>query len=39
MLPNPDLFFDDEEARCVSPRYWLLSGSDPEVLCRIAEDL
>jgi excisionase family DNA binding protein len=39
MLPNPDLFLDEEEASPVSPRYWLLSGSDPKVLARLAEDL
>jgi excisionase family DNA binding protein len=39
MLPNPDLFLDEEEARPVSPRYWLLSGGDPEVLVRLAEEL
>jgi excisionase family DNA binding protein len=38
MLPNPDLFLD-EEARPVSPRYWLLSGGDPEVLVHLAEEL
>jgi excisionase family DNA binding protein len=39
MLPNPDLFLDEEEANPVSPRYWLLSGGDPEVLARLAEEL
>ena len=39
MLPNPDLFLDEEEANPVSPRYWLLSGGDPEVLVRLAEEL
>jgi excisionase family DNA binding protein len=39
MLPNPDLFLDEEEARPISPRYWLLSGGDPEVLTLLAEDL
>ena len=39
MLPNPDLFLDEEEARPVSPRHWLLSGGDPEVLVRLAEEL
>jgi excisionase family DNA binding protein len=39
MLPNPDLFLDEEEASPVSPRHWLLSGSDPKVLARLAEDL
>jgi excisionase family DNA binding protein len=39
MLPHPDLFLDEEEARPVSPRYWLLSGGDPEVLVRLAEEL
>ena len=38
VLPNPDLFLD-EEARGVSPRHWLLSGGDPEVLVRLAEEL
>jgi hypothetical protein len=38
-LPNPDLFLDEAEARPVSPRYWLLSGGDPEVLVRLAEEL
>jgi excisionase family DNA binding protein len=39
MLPNPDLFLDEVEARPVSPRHWLLSGGDPEVLVRLAEEL
>lgn len=39
MLPNPDLFLDEEEARPVSPRYWLLSGGDPEVVVHLAEEL
>ncbi len=39
MLPNPDLFLDEEETGSVSPRHWLLSGGDPEVLVRLAEDL
>jgi excisionase family DNA binding protein len=39
MLPNPDLFLDEEEASPVSPRYWLLCGGDPEVLVRLAEEL
>ena len=39
MLPNPDLFLDEEEARPVSPRYWLLSGGDPEVLAHLAQEL
>jgi excisionase family DNA binding protein len=39
ILPNPDLFLDEEEANPVSPRYWLLSGGDPEVLVRLAEEL
>jgi YbgC/YbaW family acyl-CoA thioester hydrolase len=39
MLPNPDLFLDEEEANPVSPRYWLLSGGDPEVLVRLAGEL
>ena len=39
VLPNPDLFLEEEEARPVSPRYWLLSGGDPEVLVHLAEEL
>jgi excisionase family DNA binding protein len=39
MLPNPDLFLDEEEARPVSPRHWLLSGGDPEVPVRLVEEL
>lgn len=39
MLPNSDLFLDEEEARPVSPKYWLLSGGDPEVLMHLAEEL
>jgi len=39
MLPNPDLFLDKEEARPVSPRYWLLSGGDTEILVHLAEEL
>jgi hypothetical protein len=38
-LPNPDLFLDEEEARPVSPRQWLLSGGDPEVVVHLAEEL
>src|SRR5215211_6208125 len=38
-LPNPDLYLDEEEARPVSPRYWLLSGGDPEVPGRLVEEL
>ena len=37
-LPNPDLYLV-EEARPVSPRYWLLSGGDPEVPGRLVEEL
>jgi excisionase family DNA binding protein len=39
MVPNPDLYLDEEEARPVSPRYWLLSGGDPEVLAHLAQEL
>jgi excisionase family DNA binding protein len=39
LLPNPDLYLDEDEARPVSPRHWLLSGSDPEVPAHLAEDL
>jgi hypothetical protein len=39
VLPNPDLYLDEEEARPVSPRHWLLSGGDPEVPAHLAEDL
>ena len=39
MLPNPDLFLDEEETGSVSPRHWLLSGGDPEILARLAEEL
>ena len=38
-LPNPDLYLDEEEARPVSPRHWLLSGGDPQVLGRLVEEL
>jgi hypothetical protein len=38
MVPNPDLYLY-EEAGPVSPRYWLLSGGDPEVLAHLAEEL
>jgi hypothetical protein len=38
-LPNPDLYLDEEEARPVSPRHWLLSGGDAEVLGRLVEEL
>ena len=37
--PNPDLYLDEDEAGPVSPRHWLLSGGDPEVAARLAEDL
>ena len=39
VLPNPDLYLEEDEARPVSPRHWLLSGGDPEVPARLAEDL
>ena len=39
MLPNPDLFLDEEETGSVSPRHWLLSGGDPEILAHLAEEL
>ncbi len=39
MLPNPDLFLDEEGTGSVSPRHWLLSGGDPEILARLAEEL
>ena len=38
-LPNPDLYLDREEERPVSPRQWLLSGSSPEALVPLAEEL
>lgn len=37
--PNPDLYLDEEEERPLSPREWLLSGGDPEVLAPLAEEL
>ena len=39
VLPNPDLYLDEDEARPLSPRHWLLSGGDPEVPAHLAEDL
>lgn len=39
ILPNPDLYLDEEEERTVSPREWLLSGGDPRVLVPLAEEL
>ncbi|MGI9121823.1 MAG: hypothetical protein ACR2FR_02915 [Rubrobacter sp.] len=39
VLPNPDLYLDEEETGPVSPRHWLLSGSDPEFLARLVEEL
>src|SRR5215216_1811954 len=39
LLPNPDLYLDEEEASPVSPRHWLLSGGDPEVPAQLAKDL
>ena len=39
MLPNSDLFLDEEESRPISPRYWLLSGGDPEVLSHLAGEV
>jgi excisionase family DNA binding protein len=38
-LPNPDLHLDKEVERAVSPREWLLSGGDPQVLVPLAEEL
>ncbi len=38
MLPNPDLYLDEEE-RALSPREWLLSGGAPGVLVPLAEEL
>lgn len=37
--PNPDLYLDEEEERPLSPRDWLLSGGEPEVLVPLAEEL
>jgi excisionase family DNA binding protein len=39
ILPSPDLYLDEEEERTVSPREWLLSGGDPQVLLPLAEEL
>ena len=39
MVPNPDLYLDEEEAEPVSPRYWLLSGGDSKILAHLAEEL
>jgi hypothetical protein len=39
MLPNPDLYLDEEEARPISPRHRLISGGDREVPAHLAEDL
>src|SRR5215204_112137 len=39
VLPNRDLYLDEEEARPLSPRHWLLSGGAPEVPAHLAEDL
>jgi hypothetical protein len=36
-LPHPDLV--DEQGCPVSPRAWLLGGSDPEVVARLAHEL
>ncbi len=38
-LPNPTLYLDEQEERAVSPREWLLSGGDPQVLVPLAEEL
>lgn len=38
-MPNADLYLDEEEERPVSPKEWLLSGGNPEVLVPLAEDL
>lgn len=38
-LPNPDLYMDEDEERVVSPREWLLSGGNPEILVPLAEEL
>jgi hypothetical protein len=35
-LPDPDLEIADES---VSPRAWLISGGDPEIVARLASDL
>ena len=36
-LPHPDLV--DEQGRPISPRAWLLGGSSPEVVARLADEL
>jgi hypothetical protein len=38
-LPHDDLYLDEEEEHPVSPKEWLLSGGNPEVLIPLAEDL
>jgi excisionase family DNA binding protein len=38
-LPNPDLYLDEDEERALSPREWLLSGGNPEILVPLAEEL
>ena len=38
-LPNADLYLDEEEERPVSPKEWLLSGGNPEILISLAGDL
>ena len=39
VLPNPDLYLDEDEAGPISPKHWLLSGGDPEVAAGLAENL
>src|SRR5215210_4416158 len=38
VLPNADLYLDEDEAGPVSPRHWLLSGGDPDVAACLAEN-
>ncbi len=38
-LPKPELYFEDDQERLLSPREWLLAGGDPEVLLPLAGDL
>lgn len=39
LLPKPELYFEGDEERLYSPREWLLSGGNPEVLLPLAGDL
>ncbi|MBI4492703.1 MAG: DNA-binding protein [Chloroflexi bacterium] len=38
-LPHPDLSLGEDDQRPISPREWLVTGHDPEVVVQLARDL